>query len=115
MSRQIGNEAEDRAADYLQGLGFALLARNYTIRGAEVDIIAQEGETVAFVEVKYRKDSRNGVPRESVTPAKQRRIGMAAAKWLQAQGRFDAPIRFDVVEVTPEGIELIRAAFNYME
>lgn len=115
MSRQIGKEAEDRAAEYLQSLGFQLLARNYTVRGAEIDIIAQEGETVAFAEVKYRKDSRNGVPRESITPAKQRRICMAAAKWVQAQSLFDASIRFDVVEVTPEGTELIRAAFNYSE
>lgn len=94
--------------------GYTLLARNYAIRGAEVDIIAKEGETIAFVEVRHRKSMHYGAPRESVTLSKQRRICMAAMQWLQVNGLQDAPIRFDIIESTPQGLALLRAAFEFI-
>lgn len=115
MSRRIGGEAEAAAARYLVRQGFSILARNYTVRGAEVDIIAREGDYLAFVEVKYRKDAAAIAPREAVTPAKQRRLCMAALRWMQENGMGDAPARFDVVEVTSSGITLLRGAFSYIE
>lgn len=112
MSRQLGNLAEDAAAAYLLEQGYTLLARNYTIRGAEVDIIAKDGDFVVFVEVKSRKSAQYAMPRESVTAAKQRRICTAALRYVQENGLFEAAIRFDVIEVTPGGIVHLRGAFD---
>lgn len=115
MSRAAGYAAEEMAASFLEEQGFTILARNYTIRGAEVDIIAREAETIVFVEVKQRKSSRYAAPRESVTLAKQRRISRAALVWLQREGLGDAPVRFDIVEVLPDGIALLRGAFFFAD
>lgn len=113
MMRAIGRAAEDAAADYLIRQGFVIIQRNFAIRGAEVDIIAKEGDCLVFVEVKCRNKAVFPMPRESVTPRKQQRICMGAAAWVQQQGMQEAPIRFDIVEVTPRGIVLLRAAFEY--
>ncbi len=115
MSRSIGARAEDAACAFLESLGFVILARNYAIRGAEVDIVAKEGDIVAFVEVKYRKTVQNHTPRESVTPAKQKRVAMAALAWLCANGTPEAAVRFDVVESVAGGMALLRGAFSYRE
>lgn len=115
MSRAKGDLAEDRAAAFLSSIGFHILARNFAIRGAEVDIIAKEGDTIAFMEVKSRKSARFAAPRESVTPAKRRRICRAALCFLKERGLSDAPVRFDIVEVLPEGTALLRGAFDFTE
>lgn len=115
MSRETGRQAEDKAAEYLASLGYVILARNYAIRGAEVDIIAREGDFLVFVEVKYRKSTVFMMPRESVSQAKQRRVGQAALRWLQENALPDTNVRFDVVEITPREITLLRAAFDYIE
>ncbi len=110
--RRRGADGEDRAAEYLQSLGFAILARNYAVRGGEIDLIAREGDTIAFVEVKARKSLKTTAPREHVTPAKRNRIIMAAQMWLQREGLGDSPVRFDIVEITPLGPVLLRAAYD---
>lgn len=113
MSRSTGNAAEEKAAAYLAAQGYRILARNYTIRGAEIDLIAEAEGTIAFVEVKYRKTTQNMLPREAVTHQKRRRISMGALQWLQTQNLPDARVRFDVVEVTPQGVTHLPAAFDY--
>lgn len=113
MSRSIGNAAEQAAVDYLLAQGYTILARNFTIRGAEVDIIAEAGGVIAFVEVKYRKSAQSMRPRESITHAKRKRISMAALRWMQQHDLPDAPARFDVLEVTPFGMEHLPAAFDF--
>lgn len=115
MSRKMGNEGEEEAVRFLQAQGFEVLARNYTIRGAELDIVAREGDVIAFIEVKRSDAMRGSLPRERVTVAKQRRICKAALHWLQQAGAGDAPVRFDVVEITPQGPALLRGAFDYVE
>lgn len=115
MSREKGMRAEQAAAAYLVSAGFSILDTNYTIPGAEVDIIAREGDCVVFVEVKWRTSFRYAMPRESVTMAKQRRICKAALRWLQENGLQDANVRFDVIESSPQGTALLRAAFTYVE
>lgn len=115
MSRAAGNLAENRAVSFLEAEGFMILARNYAIRGAEVDIVAQEGDFFVFVEVKARKTAQFSTPRESVTLAKRRRICVAATRWLQEKGLMEANIRFDVVEVLGDRPALLRAAFDYTE
>ncbi len=113
-SRKAGADAEELAARFLVREGFEVLARNYTVRGAEVDIIAREGDFVVFVEVKCRKGMRFGSAREGVSLAKQRRISLGALYWLQENGLPDANVRFDIVEVTPLGVALLRGAFEYI-
>ncbi|MCL1964298.1 MAG: YraN family protein [Firmicutes bacterium] len=112
MSRRKGDLAEQMAMEYLVSRGFGILARNYTIRGAEVDIIAQEGDFIVFVEVKQRKTARFATPRESVTIAKRRRMILAAERWLQGKGLLEANIRFDIVEVLGGTVTLLRGAFD---
>ncbi|MEG0766606.1 MAG: YraN family protein [Clostridia bacterium] len=111
-SRAVGVRGEEIAAAYLQSRGFLLLAAHYQIRGAEIDLIAQDGAYRVFVEVKYRTDTHFSMPREAVTCAKQRRICRAALRWLTEQGRTEDYVRFDVVEVTPMGVTHWPNAFD---
>jgi len=115
MSRAIGDSAEEAAARYLASHGFTILQRNYAIYGAEIDIIAVEGGCLAFVEVRYRASPLPVTPRESVTVAKRRRICRAALSWMQENGLPEANVRFDIVEVSPLGIALLKAAFPFTE
>lgn len=110
-----GRRAEEAAAAFLQKNGFEILARNFTVRGAEIDIVAREKGCIVFVEVKasFTRSAAHGAPRERVTPAKQRRIGMAALLYLQRYALYDTPVRFDVVEVFPQSIVLLRNAFAF--
>jgi putative endonuclease len=107
---------ENVAAQELQRLGFRVVARNYHCRGGEADIVAFEGETLVFVEVKTRSQLRHGLPREAVGWTKQQRLARAAEHYVAASELDDPPIRFDVVEVVMlngqiAAIELIRDAF----
>jgi putative endonuclease len=115
--RQIfGHSAERRAARFLRRAGYRIVATNYRNRMGEIDIIARDGHTLVFVEVKARRSGRFGGPKHAVTPRKQRRISMAALGYLKETGQSGAPARFDVVAVYgPERsapIELVRNAFE---
>ena len=80
--RELGSWGEERAAQYLRRRGYKILARNYSCRGGEIDVIASRGKYVAFVEVKLRKSAAFAEAREFVTRAKQQRIIMTAELWL---------------------------------
>ena len=89
--------------------------RGYRTRLGEIDLIARDGDTLVFVEVKAR---RQGVPAEAVTPEKQRRITLAALHFLRKHGLLDVRSRFDIVAIVwpdergePQ-IEHIRNAFE---
>ena len=112
-----GRAAEDAAAEFLRGQGYALLARNFSTPVGEVDIIAADGGTICFVEV---RSLRSGAfaPHETVTPRKQKRIRAAARRYLSERRLGDALCRFDVVSLVPTPgrasgweIELLRDAF----
>ena len=119
MNKQnLGSFGENAAAAFLSEKGFKLLQRNFSCRLGEIDIIAQEGEYLAFVEVKLRKNADHGEAREFVTHSKQKRIILAAKYWICRHPTELQP-RFDVVEVyTPDGpygkiyIRLLRDAFS---
>ncbi|MBI1873524.1 MAG: YraN family protein [Acidobacteria bacterium] len=101
----------------LQRLGYAILARRYRTRFGEIDVIARDGETIAFVEVKMRATEAFGEPAAAVTPRKQRRLGLAAMDYLGRWGLEDTPCRFDVVSISvcargEPRVELFRAAFD---
>ncbi|MDE3177732.1 MAG: YraN family protein [Pseudomonadota bacterium] len=79
-ARAFGQRAERRAAEWLEAQGYRILARKFTIRGGEIDIIAQAGDVIAFVEVKARGSVEAALG--AITPAKQRRLARAAAAWV---------------------------------
>lgn len=95
----LGAEGEQLAADYLAGCGLAILERNWRSRNGEIDLIALDGDTVVFVEVKTRTGVGFGLPCEAVTPTKRRRIRLLAVEWLRSSGRSWPRLRFDVVSV----------------
>ncbi len=114
-TKRIGDAAEDEALQYLQAHGLRLLVRNYRTPGrggGEIDLIMQDQDsTVVFVEVRKRTSTRHGGAAASVGCVKQRRIVFAAQFYL-LKLRTLPPCRFDVVEVTPDGLAWIQAAFD---
>ena len=105
-----GRRGEDMAAEYLIWHGFVLLERNYRRLGCEVDIIAMDGDTTVFIEVKARSSRNMGLGREAVTYAKQRNIIKAASTYLTENELWDTPVRFDVAEV-----DLVECAVEYIK
>lgn len=111
--RRIGSEKEQLAAEYLEKRGFQILNRNFYCRQGEIDLIAESPEHIlVFIEVKYRKNDRNGLPEEAVTISKQRRIKKAAQVYLYYhREKTEKECRFDVVSILGEEIRLIENAF----
>ena len=110
-----GREGEEAAARFLESRGLTVLERNVRAGGGEIDLVAAEGSTLVFIEVKWRKDAARGTPAEAVTPAKRRRLLSAARSFLAenpADGRRD--VRFDVVAIEGAAgtIDWIRGAFD---
>jgi putative endonuclease len=96
--RAAGAIFERRACAELERAGLALLARNYTTRLGELDLVMRDGDTVVFVEVRYRVRAGHGDAAASVTRAKQDKLIRAAQLWLAAHPRHaQRPCRFDVV------------------
>lgn len=98
-----GRLGEDAAADYLQGLGWRIVDRNWRCPHGEVDIVAVEcapGErpTVVFVEVKYRRGHAYGDPLEAITLAKQKHLRRTAAAWILAHGHVGR-MRIDAIGI----------------
>lgn len=98
MSKYTGALGEVLAARYLRDNGFSVLSANYRTRLGEVDIIAKEGDTVLFVEVKTRSPGMIALPLESVDREKQRKLVLAASSYLRKLPP-NTPTRFDVMEV----------------
>lgn len=111
--RAEGTAYEKRAAQYLEARGYQILAHNYRCKQGEIDLIAQDGDYLVFVEVKYRKDARSGYGAEAVNRQRQRRIIISARWYLVQQGLGESvPCRFDVVSFCGEEITLIQDAFS---
>lgn len=108
-----GQAAEVAAAEFLTRRGLAILHRNFRCRFGEIDLIARDGDTVVFVEVRMRARGDFGSAAESITATKRARLVKAAGLYLAGQ-RKTPRCRFDVVLVSgPEGrIEWIRDAFG---
>jgi putative endonuclease len=94
-----GNEGERLAATHLRARGYHILEHNFRCLGGEVDLIALDGGTLVFVEVKLRRSLARGTPVEAVTPLKRGRVRKAAEVYLAYSGRIFHRIRFDVVSV----------------
>ncbi|MDA0734094.1 MAG: YraN family protein [Chloroflexi bacterium] len=96
---KLGNWGEGLARRMLQGKGYAVLATNYRSRWGEIDIVAQEGNELVFVEVRTRSSSVYGTPEESVTEAKVQRLVATAQDYLQSLGDDSVSWRIDLVSV----------------
>jgi len=108
---QSGAQGEQAACDYLIRRKYRILARNYRRTGGEIDIIALDGKTLIFVEVKKRASRAFGGPAAAVTPSKQQKIVATATLYIKENTpKFDS-IRFDVVCLLPGEIEHISNAF----
>jgi putative endonuclease len=95
----LGISGEDLACAELQRRGYAIVERRYRTRLGEIDIIAKDGLTIVFVEVKARMTQEFGGAAAAMTGWKQRRIARMAADYLARQKRQDCPCRFDVVAI----------------
>lgn len=96
-----GSDGERAAAEYLRSKGYAILETNYRAEGCELDIIAREGDTIVFVEVKTRAGTGYGFPEEAVGAVKKENIGRAAEAYLLAY-RLENEIRFDVISIVTQ-------------
>jgi putative endonuclease len=113
---RIGQKGEDLAFELLKKKGYKILERNFKSPLGEIDIVAREGKTLTFVEVKTRLSSDFGTAKWAVGPKKQRKLSMVALDYLKRHSLPDQAARFDVVAIDlgqgQEKIELFRNAFD---
>ena len=95
----MGTLAERAAALFLEMKGYSILDTGYRFCGKEIDVVAANGATIAFVEVKFRRSDRRGLPRQAVDARKRRRIVLAARGFIAERGLKGRRCRFDVVEI----------------
>ena len=114
----LGKSGENYACLELERLGYAILDRRYRTRAGEIDVIAREGETLVFIEVKARRSGRFGPPAEAVGVQKRHKLMQMASWYIFAKHLSNERCRFDVVSVTfgagerlPK-IEVIKGAFD---
>jgi putative endonuclease len=114
--RELGAACEALACQHLEAQGYAMVARNVSVPGGELDIIAHDGEVLCFIEVRGRVCADFGHPLETIDALKQKRIARAAAAYLSAHPHA-GPCRFDAVGVlwgagdAPPTLTLVRGAF----
>ncbi|QTA87364.1 YraN family protein [Desulfonema magnum] len=115
-SQLFGKKSESVAAAHLLKNGYRILEQNYHTNRGEIDIIAKEGDTIVFVEVKARRSDHFGNPKWAVTPKKQTKISMAALDYLKTTNQSNTKARFDVVAIRSKkgdiSIEIIKNAFE---
>ena len=109
--RLVGSYYEEMAKDYLIKQGYDILYNNFRSRFGEIDIIARDDAYIVFIEVKYRKNTTYGYPREAVTFAKQKRIYRLAAYYMLKRYGKEVKCRFDVIEILDQQLTHIEAAF----
>lgn len=98
--RQLGMRGEEVAAQYIRSQKhYKILCKNYRSRLGEIDLIAQDGSVIVFIEVKTRNSRQYGQPAEAVEKHKQHKITLTAKSYLSRYGLWHTPCRFDVIEV----------------
>jgi len=114
-----GREGEEIAVEYLIGKGYRILVRNYRTVLGEIDIIAREGNTLVFIEVKARSGEQFGAPQDAVDPKKQVKVSRVALAYLKHKKVVSCACRFDVVAVLKSTgkvkVTLIQNAFELLE
>ncbi|MBB1517823.1 YraN family protein [Aquipseudomonas guryensis] len=110
---ETGRAAEIQACEHLQQQGLRLLAQNWLCRGGELDLVMLDGDTVVFVEVRYRRHVAWGGALESIDGRKQQRLILTAQQFLQKESRWAKhPCRFDVVALSPTRLDWLKNAFE---
>ena len=116
-ARGRGKVGEDDAVRWLGTQSYEIVERNVVNHGGEIDVVASDGGTLCFVEIKARASDRHGLAVEAVDFTKQRRISRAAALYLTSRGWHGRACRFDVLGLDREGegwrYTLIKNAFPY--
>jgi putative endonuclease len=114
----LGKSGENYACLELERRGYAILDRRYRTRVGEIDVVARDGETLVFIEVKARRSPRFGLPAEAVGAQKRDKLMQMASWYILAKRLSNERCRFDVVSVTfgagerlPK-IEVIKGAFD---
>lgn len=119
-TQSSGQWGESQALHYLRTKGYTIIATNYRKRYGEIDIIARDGDTLVFIEVKYRRHAGYGSGLEAVDGRKQQRLCRVAAEYLQTHHKADCNARFDVIAVSPQAngggamIDHIENAFDFL-
>lgn len=113
-NRQTGARYEREAAAYLERQGYRILEYNYRCKMGEIDLIAKDGISLVFCEVKYRKGTECGHPEEAVDVRKQRILSKCAMYYLMEHGLMDSACRFDVVSIEGDKLTHYRNAFDYI-
>jgi putative endonuclease len=112
---RLGAHGERIAARQLRRSGYRIVSRNFRAAGAEIDLVAMDGETLVFVEVKTRLGAGAGAPQEAVDQRKQAHLRRAATIFADRNGAHSQPIRFDVVAIAGAGsnrrVEILKDAF----
>jgi len=115
--RKTGNEGEQLALAYLKNNGYKIIEQNYRTRFGEIDIVALDGEIVCFIEVKTRSSVNFGMPVESITNLKKKKMIRTAFSYLRFKKWEEREARFDVVSILLKSgqkteIEIIKNAFE---
>lgn len=113
----LGRKGEEVAVDFLKKQGYRIIKRNYRCRAGEIDIIAKQGSSLAFVEVKTRRSTRFGLPEEAVSYEKKRHLTRVALGYFTHYRIKETKCRFDVVSVVmnENGVKEIRLIKNAFE
>ena len=111
----LGRRGERAAEKYLRRIGYRIVERNFRAAGAEIDLVAMDGDVLVFVEVKTRQSRAAGAPEEAVDARKQARMRRAAEAFARRYRADEVEMRFDIIAVDASGarleIELLRNAF----
>jgi putative endonuclease len=111
----FGKASENTAAEYLKRQGYCILEVNYRTKLGEIDIVAKEGKTICFVEVKSRSSLAFGLPKEAVNKRKQHKLSRCALSYLKEKHLCNQSCRFDVLSIIQDErpkLELLRDAFE---
>lgn len=113
-NREVGTTKEETAVKFLEKQGVKILARNFRIRGGEIDIIGKDNDYICFIEVKYRADSKVGKPEEAVNRLKQKKISRVS-DFYRIKENIDlyTPMRFDVIAIEKDNLNWYKDAFPY--
>lgn len=118
LRKALGAAGESAAAAELQRRGYRILERNVRTALGELDLVARDGDTLCFIEVKARRSTAFGYPQEAITRTKQWHLTRMAQWYLKARGLTGCSARFDVVAILmdsdgkPTNIDVIQHAFE---
>ncbi len=96
---KLGAFGEEAASAYLKKRGYQIIQKNFRCRAGEIDIIAADGETIVFIEVKTRRTLTYGLPCEAVTPLKRQHIKRVISYYVLLKGLSEKQLRIDVMEL----------------